>query len=198
MADTLKLRQGDALLVVDMQCDFMPTGPLAVPRADVLLPVINRCVRRFVGQGLPVFASRDWHPAAHGSFVSQGGPWPVHCVQGTPGAEFAPGLELPPQAVIVDKGERMDSDGYSAFENSRFVAELRRLAVRRLWVCGVATEYCVRATVLDALRLGFRVVLLRDGIAAVDVQPGDGARAIDEMMRAGAIVCASGVLDDAQ
>ncbi|RMH62908.1 MAG: isochorismatase family protein [Zetaproteobacteria bacterium] len=184
-------KRGDALLIVDMQRDFMPGGALPVPHADQLVPVINRCLRYFTERTLPLFASRDWHPPGHASFAVNGGPWPVHCVQGSPGAEFVSDLLLPPGTIVVDKGASETGEGYSAFENPRFLEQLHELDVHCLWVCGVATDYCVRATVLDALRHGFHVRLLWDGVAAVDAQPGDGERAIEEMMQAGAAICTS-------
>ncbi len=177
---------GDALLVVDMQRDFMPGGSLAVPDAQRLLAPLNHWLRRFAAEALPVCASRDWHPPHHVSFLAQGGPWPPHCVAGSDGAAFADGLALPADAYIASKGTRPDADSYSAFGDTELDAVLRGDAVRRLCVGGVATELCVLHTVLDALHLGYAVLLLGDSIAALDEI--DGARALHTMRAAGAVL----------
>jgi nicotinamidase/pyrazinamidase len=177
--------------VVDLQNDFCPGGALGVRGGDAIVPVVNRYIQRFAGAGAPVFLTRDWHPAVTRHFQAYGGVWPPHCVQGTPGAAFHPALTPSPGAIIVSKGMDPDQDAYSAFQGEDqsarpFRAILDERGVRRLYVGGLATDYCVRASVLDALRQGFEVVLLQDAIAAVDLEPGDGARAIDEMQGAGA------------
>lgn len=182
---------GDALLIVDVQNDFCPGGSLAVPGGDRVVPVLNRYVAAFAARGLPVYASRDWHPASTRHFESGGGPWPAHCVAGTEGAAFHPDLALPPDATVVSKGADPVDDGYSAFEaeggDGRPLAEaLEERGVRRLFVGGLATDYCVRASVLDAARRGLQPVLLLDAIAGIDVKAGDQAAALDEMIRAGA------------
>ncbi len=179
-------RAGDALLIVDVQNDFLPGGALAVPRGDEVVPVLNRWIARFREQGLPVIATRDWHPSGHCSFQSRGGPWPVHCVAGTAGADFAPGLELPKDTVVISKATEPDREAYSGFQGTDLARRLRTLGVRRLFVGGLATDYCVLETVRDALREGFDVVLLRDAVRAVDAHPGDGDRALREMERLGA------------
>jgi nicotinamidase/pyrazinamidase len=181
----------DALIVVDLQNDFCPGGVLGVRGGDALVPVVNRYLERFGSAGAPVFLTRDWHPPVTRHFQAYGGVWPPHCVRGTPGAEFHPGLAPPAGAVIVSKGMDPDQDAYSAFQaedgkGRGFPAVLAAEGVRRLYVGGLATDYCVRATVLDAVREGFEVVLLTDAIGAVDLEPGDGARAIEEMRVAGA------------
>lgn len=178
---------GDALVVVDVQNDFLPGGSLAVSGSDAVLAPLNAWIARFVDGGLPVFATRDWHPAEHCSFLAQGGPWPPHCVAGTPGARFAAALALPPGASMVSKATTRDRDAYSGFAGTTLHAELEALGIRRLWVGGLATDYCVLTTVVDALRLGYRVVLLVDCIRAVDATPGDGERAIAAMVAAGAV-----------
>ena len=183
---TLWLRAGDALLVVDVQRDFLPGGALAVPDGDRVVPAINRYLGRFEREGRLVVLTRDWHPADHVSFRAQGGPWPPHCVAGTPGAGFAPGLDLPAMAQVVSKATRPDAEAYSGFEGTELAARLRQQGVKRLFIGGLATDYCVRATVLDALREGFEVWLLADAVRAVDVQPGDGERAEQAMAQAGA------------
>ncbi|MGH7311886.1 MAG: nicotinamidase [Candidatus Rokuibacteriota bacterium] len=181
----------DALVIVDVQNDFCPGGALAVPEGDRVVPVLNRYAERFARQGVPIFASRDWHPVLTRHFKAYGGAWPPHCVQGTPGAEFHPGLTLPPGTEIVSKGMDPDEDAYSCFQAETadgmpFAAALGEHGTGRLFVGGLATDYCVKATVLDALKEGFEVVLLEDAAAAVDVAPGDGARALGAMKEAGA------------
>ena len=181
-----KLQAGDALLIVDVQNDFLPGGSLAVPRGDEVVPALNRTIDAFEAQGLPVYATRDWHPEAHCSFRAQGGPWPPHCVADTRGAAFAATLRLPPSTTVISKATTLDEDAYSGFQNTDLDQRLRAGGSRRLFVGGLATDYCVLNTVRDALRLGYEVFLLTDAIRAVDVQPGDGQRAEDEMARLGA------------
>jgi nicotinamidase/pyrazinamidase len=178
---------GDALLVIDVQLDFLPGGALAVPHGDEVVPVLNRYLDLFAVSRLPVVLSRDAHPPHHCSFRERGGIWPAHCVLGTPGAEFAPELRLPLQFILVSKATTPDDDAYSDFANTRLADRLRRLGVRRLWVGGLATDYCVRATVLDAQAEGFEVLLLVDAVRPVEVRPGDGERAVQEMVHAGAV-----------
>lgn len=177
-----------ALLIVDVQNDFCPGGALAVPQGDEVVSVLNRYIERL---DIPVYASRDWHPAQTRHFRELGGPWPPHCVQDTPGAAFHPELNLPHDAVIVTKGTDPTDDGYSAFEGvdekgRPLAGALAEKHVRTLLVGGLATEYCVRASVLDGLKQGLDVVLLTDAIRGIDVKPGDMARALDEMQQAGA------------
>jgi len=182
----IKLGSGDALLVEDVQNDFLPGGKLAVAGGDAVVPALNRYLGLAKKLGLPVYASRDWHPQQHCSFAAQGGPWPEHCVAGSPGAQFAPGFKLPPEAIVIDKGSNPQLEAYSTFEGTELAALLRRAGVRRLLIGGLATDYCVLNTVRDALANGFEVLLLRDAIRAVNVNPGDGARAESEMQRLGA------------
>lgn len=179
-------RRGDALLLVDVQNDFLPGGSLAVPSGDEIIPALNRCIAAFGKASLPIYASRDWHPADHCSFREQGGLWPRHCVAGSPGAEFAPKLNLPADAVVISKAVSRDADAYSAFEGTDLELRLRESGVRRLYIGGLATDYCVLSTVRDALSRGFEVLLLVDGIRAVDLNPGDGQHAVDEMAALGA------------
>lgn len=186
VSDTAPLA-GDAMLVVDVQCDFLPGGALAVPGGDAVVAPLAAWARRFAAAGRPVFATRDRHPGDHCSFVAQGGTWPPHCVAGSPGADFAPGLDLPAGASVIAKATQRDADAYSGFAGTDLDAQLRALGVRRLFVGGLATDYCVVNTVQDALRLGYRVVLLLDCIRAVDVAAGDGERAIAAMLAAGAV-----------
>jgi nicotinamidase/pyrazinamidase len=180
-----------ALILVDVQNDFCPGGALAVPEGDKTVPALNREIERFTRAGRPVVASRDWHPAETTHFKSGGGPWPPHCVADQPGAAFHPELRLPDDAVVVSKGAGATEDAYSAFdardERGRGLDDLLKAnLVRRLVVGGLATDYCVRATVLDALKNGYDVTVLREGVRGVDVNPGDSDRALDEMKSAGA------------
>jgi nicotinamidase/pyrazinamidase len=181
-----RLTPGDALLIVDVQRDFLPGGALAVPNGDAVLAPLNAAIARFRDAGLPIFASRDWHPATHRSFADRGGPWPAHCVAGTPGAAFAPALALPADAAVISKAMDPGTEAYSAFEGTDLDARLRRAGVRRLVLGGLATEYCVRRTAEDARALGYDVIVLADAVRAVDRQPGDGARALDAIRRCGA------------
>jgi nicotinamidase/pyrazinamidase len=182
------LGPGDALVVVDVQRDFLPGGSLAVRGGDEVVPVLARAVRAATQSHVPVFATRDWHPPHHCSFRERGGTWPPHCVQNTPGAEIASGLRLPASAMLVSKGSRPDRDAYSAFDGTDLGRRLRSLAVRRVVVGGLATDYCVRHTVLDALDAGFEVTVLEDAVRAVEAHPGDGARALEAMRSHGAKV----------
>lgn len=177
---------GDALLIVDVQNDFLPGGSLAVPHGDAVVPVLNAAIDAFVAQSLPVVATRDWHPAAHCSFRAQGGPWPPHCVASTHGAAFAAALRLPPDTVVISKATTPDQDAYSGFQGTDLDQRLRAAGICRLFVGGLATDYCVLNTVRDALQHGFAVLLLTDAIRAVDVQPGNGQRAEAEMLGLGA------------
>jgi nicotinamidase/pyrazinamidase len=180
----ISLTRRDALLVVDVQKDFLPGGSLAVPQGDEIIPPLNVCIERFHKEGRPIYATRDWHPPGHGSFRERDGPWPPHAIAGTPGAEFADDLALPPDIRIVSKGLAPDEPGYSAFAGTGLAERLRSEGVERLYVGGLATEYCVLNTVLDALRSGFAVSVLKDAVRAVD--PVEGERARTRMRRAGA------------
>ncbi len=181
------LAPSDALIIVDVQQDFLPGGALAVPRSDEILPVLNGYIERFRAAGLPVVVTRDWHPPDHCSFKPQGGPWPVHCVAGTAGAGFPLELKLPEDVRIVSKAEDPMQDAYSGFSGTNLSAMLRALGIQRLFIGGLATDYCVLNTVLDALRKGFGVFLLEDAIRAVNVRPGDGERAVARMRERGAV-----------
>lgn len=180
-------RPGDALIVVDVQNDFLPGGSLAVPDGDGVVAPLNALIETFETRGLPIFATRDWHPQNHCSFHARGGPWPPHCIAETPGAQFAAGLRLPASAIIVSKATTPDKDAYSGFGDTELDVLLRKADVQRLFIGGLATDYCVLNTVRDALSLGYEVMLVSDAVRAVDVEPGDGERAIDEMRELGAI-----------
>ena len=183
MTESSEVRR--ALIVVDVQNDFCPGGSLAVERGDEVVAPLNRLIEEFLSRGEPVYKSRDWHPSTTKHFKAYGGTWPVHCVQGTRGAEFHPDLNDDPRVRVVSKGEG-DEDNYSAFDGTDLAAQLREAGVREVWVGGLATDYCVKQTVLDALGAGFKVRALRDAMRAVNARPGDDARAVEEMRRAGA------------
>jgi nicotinamidase-related amidase len=181
-----RLSMGDALLVVDVQNDFLPGGALGVRGGDAVIAPLNAAIGRFRRAGLPIYASRDWHPPDHCSFLSEGGPWPVHCVAGSRGAAFASALALPPDVPVISKATEAARDAYSAFDGTDLDRRLRDDGVRRLFIGGLATDYCVRWTVEDALARGYEVVVLRDAVCAVDVRTGDGARALRAVRRHGA------------
>jgi nicotinamidase/pyrazinamidase len=178
----------EALLVIDVQNDFTPGGALAVPDGDDVLPRINELIDS--GRFDLVIATRDWHPPDHGSFATHDppGPWPVHCVQGTPGAELHPGLDRERIDRIVDKGQDPATEGYSGFDATGLEKVLRDEGVDAVTVVGLATDYCVRHTALDALREGFAVTVDSAAVRPVDVQPGDGERALEEVRAAGGTV----------
>jgi nicotinamidase/pyrazinamidase len=176
-----------ALIVVDVQNDFCPGGALPVREGDQVVPVFNRYLELFEKAKAPVYAARDWHPKNHSSFKEQGGPWPPHCVQDTEGARFHPDLKLPHNTTIISKAWHPQDESYSEFEGTNLELYLKRQGVRRLLIGGLATDYCVRATTLDARRLGFETFLLTDAIRGIDVKGGDSERAIEEMKKAGAV-----------
>ena len=182
----IELGPGDALLLVDVQNDFLPGGELAVPGGNAVLPALNRYLALAAALHLPVYASRDWHPAQHVSFGAQGGPWPAHCIAGSRGAAFAPALTLPATVTIIDKGTDAKAEAYSAFEQTALAVQLRAAGIKRLLIGGLATDFCVLNTVRDALASGFAVLLLGDAIKAVNVHPDDGARAERAMRKLGA------------
>jgi nicotinamidase/pyrazinamidase len=187
----MAVKRRRALIVVDVQNDFCPGGTLAVKHGDEVVGPLNRLMEEFLQRGEPVFKSRDWHPPQTKHFSDYGGPWPIHCVQDTRGAEFHPDLLDDKHIRIISKGLG-DKDDYSAFDGTDLALQLQRLGIVEVWVGGLATDYCVKNTVLDALKQGFHVKALKDAMRAVDLQPGDGDRAIEEMRRAGAeIVSAS-------
>jgi nicotinamidase/pyrazinamidase len=174
-----------ALIVVDVQNDFCPGGTLAVAQGDEVVAPLNKLIQEFLERGEPVFKSRDWHPEKTKHFADYGGTWPVHCVQNTKGAEFHPDLIDDIHIRVVSKGLG-DQDSYSAFDGTDLALQLRRLGVEEVWIGGLATDYCVKNTVLDALNEGFRVKALTNVMRAVELKPGDGERAIAEMRNAGA------------
>jgi nicotinamidase/pyrazinamidase len=182
-----------ALIVVDVQNDFCPGGSLAVADGDEVVAPLNELMKEFLDRGEPVFKTRDWHPAAAKHFAAYGGIWPVHCVQNTPGAEFHHDLIDDPRITIISKGIDESADGYSAFDGTDLAQTLGDEGVKEVWVGGLATDYCVKHTVLDALKQGFEVKALGDAMRPVNVNPGDGEQAIKEMRAAGAEIVSSAV-----
>jgi nicotinamidase/pyrazinamidase len=175
------------LLIIDFQNDFTSGGALEVPGGDQIAEPVKRLAPRFDH----VFATRDWHPPDHSSFETEGGPWPVHCVQGTPGAELHPAMADVEIDEVVDVGAEREDQGYSGFEKSKLADLLRERGADQVAVVGLATDYCVRASAIDACREGFDTTVLTDAIRAVDVQPGDGERALEEISAAGAKLATS-------
>jgi nicotinamidase/pyrazinamidase len=180
-----------ALLIVDVQNDFCPGGALAVPEGDKVVPKLNKYIKIFSKNKLPIFASRDWHPVKTKHFKDFGGAWPVHCIQNTKGAAFHPNLRLPKDAILLYKGMDSQEDSYSCFQaqdlsGMSFVKILQRLGVKELYIGGLATDYCVKSSSLDALKHGFKVRILSDAVKGVDLKPDDSGKAIKEMLKKGA------------
>lgn len=185
------MNKDSALLIVDVQNDFCPGGQLAVPGGDAVVPALNRYLDLFRARGLPVFASRDWHPPTTTHFRDYGGIWPVHCVRGTEGARFHPLLALPCDAIIISKGMDAARDDYSAFQGVTeggvpFPVVLKEMGISKLYVGGLATDYCVKESVLEGLRHGLSVTLLEDAVRGVELRPGDSSKAVAAMTSAGA------------
>ncbi len=180
-----------ALLIVDVQNDFCPDGALSVPEGNEIVPILNEYIEYFLKEKSSIIFTRDWHPRKTKHFKEFGGLWPEHCIENTKGAEFYPDLKLPKEAIVISKGTDPTKDGYSAFEATDFEGNdlfslLKGLKVQQIYIGGLATDYCVRQTTLAALKYGFNVKLLMDGIKGVDVTPGDSKAAIEEMLNAGA------------
>ena len=174
-----------ALVVVDVQKDFCPGGALAVREGDKVVPVLNKYIEKFRKAGAPIIFTRDWHPSSHSSFRDQGGPWPQHCIRNTQGAKFHPDLAKPRPEEIVSKADKKD-EAYSSFQGTELAGKLRQRGIRRLLVGGLATDYCVKETVLDGLKYGFEVYHLDDASRGVNVKPDDSERALQEMTAKGA------------
>jgi nicotinamidase/pyrazinamidase len=182
----MKLQPGDALIILDLQRDFCAGGALEVPDADAIVPVVNGLIAEADAAGVPIFASRDWHPPGHASFHEAGGPWPAHCVQGGAGAEFHPDLRLPEHAIIVSKGEVPERDQLSAFDATGLADRLRRLGARRVMIVGLALDVCVLETALDAVSQGFETHVRLSGARAITTE---GARvAVEKMRKAHAVI----------
>jgi nicotinamidase/pyrazinamidase len=180
------VENSDALLLTDIQLDFLPGGALPIEGGDEIIPVLNDYIKRFASGKAHVLASRDWHPPNHISFRAQGGLWPPHCVQQTPGAKFSPDLNLPKNAVIISKATNPEIEAYSAFDGTSLAHELGACGVKRLFIGGLATDYCVVNSVLDACKLGIETVVLVDATLGINVNPGDVDRAIETMRKNGA------------
>ena len=184
-------KSGRALLVVDIQNDFCPGGALGIHGGDGIIPVLNSCIEFFAKESLPIIVTRDWHPEITRHFKQFGGVWPVHCVQESSGAQFHPELRLPEGVLVVSKGMDPEEDSYSAFHaidsSGMLLADLlKSLGVRRVYIGGLATDYCVKYSALDALKRGLEVHILADAIAGVNLQPEDSRLAIEEMIQCGA------------
>ncbi|HKZ00946.1 MAG TPA: bifunctional nicotinamidase/pyrazinamidase [Pyrinomonadaceae bacterium] len=179
-----------ALIVVDVQNDFCPGGALPVAHGDEVVATLNQLIEQFLERGEPVFESRDWHPLKTKHFAAHGGTWPVHCVQNTRGAEFHPGLLDDMHIRVVSKGLG-NEDSYSAFDGTDLDLQLRRLGIEELWIGGLATDYCVKNTVLEGLRYGYTVKAIANAMRAVELEPGDSERALEEMRQAGAEIMSS-------
>lgn len=188
MGDTenITLQQGDALIVVDMQNDFLPGGSLAVPGGETIIPLLNQYMAWFAALHLPIFATRDWHPANHCSFLQQGGPWPPHCVANSSGADFHPALAWPANTHIISKATTAEKDAYSGFEDADLDAMLWSQGAQRLFIGGVATEYCVLNAVKDVLHKAYQVFVLEDAIRAINLKQDDGLQATQTMTELGA------------
>ena len=180
------ITNSDALLITDIQKDFLPGGALPVDGGDEIIPVLNDYVKRFEASKAHVLASRDWHPSNHISFKAQGGLWPPHCVQETAGAKFSPDLKLPNHTIVISKATNPEKEAYSAFDGTSLAHELRTLGVKRLFIGGLATDYCVVNPVLDSCQLGFETVVLMDATLGINVEPGDVDRAVEKMLKNGA------------
>ena len=176
-------RKKDALVIVDLQNDFCPGGALAVPDGDKIVPLVNALIPKFEN----VFTTQDWHPADHISFEAQGGTWPPHCVVGTPGVNLHPDL-LVEGTIRINKGGESDKEAYSGFQGTDLEDQLKDQGVERIFVCGLATDYCVKATVLDGIQSGFEMMVIADAIMGVEVRPGDSSFAIENMKGAGATI----------
>lgn len=186
-----EFKQGDALLIVDAQLDFFPNGALAVPHGHEILPEVNKWLNAAIERKIPIFASRDWHPSDHCSFHAQGGPWPKHCVQNDQGAQFHPDLQLPKHVIIINKAFNATDEGYSAFTGQTLDGAplndvLQEKNIKRLWINGLALDYCVSESALDARKYGYEVRLLLKGTRAIT--PESGRAALDRLKTAGVII----------
>lgn len=197
MSKNYNITGSDALLITDIQNDFLPGGALPVEGGDEIISVLNEYAARFQKARAQVFASKDWHPPNHCSFKQQGGPWPRHCVQDTKGAKFSPKLKLPEDAVVVYKATDPMLESYSVFGGTNFAAELKERSIQRLFVGGLATDYCVLNTVRDARKLGYETVVLMDATRGIDAEPGDVDRAVELMLKSGAAQATTADFPDA-
>jgi nicotinamidase/pyrazinamidase len=177
------LQPGDALIIVDVQKDFCPGGLLPITKGDEVVPVFNHWITASMDTGIPIYASRDWHPVRHISFSEKGGPWPPHCIQDSDGAKFHPDLRLPDSVIKVTKGVRFDQDQNSAFDQTGLAFQLHKDKIKRLWIGGLAEDVCVLATVLDARKEGFDVFLIKEATRPVKAEGGKDA--LEKMKNAG-------------
>ena len=180
--------KNSALILVHVQNDFCPGGALPVPEGDSIIPLINDYIGLFKGEGLPVIATRDWHPPNHCSFKEQGGMWPVHCVQGSRGAQFRAELYIPNGSLIISGATNPKKEGYSTFDGTSLNDHLEDMGTKTLYMVGLATDYCVKQTVLDGCKLGYRLVVLEDAVRGVNLQPDDSQNALQVMVGAGALL----------
>jgi nicotinamidase/pyrazinamidase len=182
----LNLSKDDALIIVDVQRDFCPGGALPVPAGDQVVPVLNGYIKLFQKGNARTFATRDWHPPNHMSFKAYGGLWPPHCIQNSEGAKFHPDLNLPGDTYIVSKAMDPSRESYSGFDGTSLEAALKERGVRRVFVGGLATDYCVKNTVLEAVERGFETILLLDAVRGINAKPDDAEKAVYAMVAKGA------------
>jgi nicotinamidase/pyrazinamidase len=187
LSKKLVLKNSDALLITDIQKDFLPGGALPIDGGDEIIPVLNGYIKIFDTTKTPILASRDWHPSNHVSFNTQGGPWPPHCIKETNGAKFSSLLKLPKHSVVISKATEPTHESYSVFDGTILATELKRLGTKRLFIGGLATDYCVVNTVLDARKLGLETIVLMDATLGINVNPGDVDAAIQTMIANGAL-----------
>ena len=180
------LNRSDALIVTDIQVDFLPGGALPVTNGDQVIPILNEYIKIFKNSDLKIFATRDWHPPNHVSFKQQGGLWPPHCIQNSNGADFSPLLKLPSNVTVISKATDPAKEAYSAFEGTDLAKQLKEAKILRIFVGGLTTDYCIKNTVLDGIKLDFDVVWLSDACLGINVKPGDVESAIQEMVKSGA------------
>ncbi|CAG9296848.1 isochorismatase family protein [Celerinatantimonas diazotrophica] len=183
---TITVKASDALLIIDLQNDFLPGGALGIPSSYQVIEPINRYTQYFERSQATIILSRDWHPEEHCSFIQQNGPWPPHCIQNTQGAQISADFAWPTQAWLVSKATSVEKDAYSAFDGTELSVQMKHCGIKRLFICGLATDYCVLQSTLDALANGFECYLLTDGIDAVNVNEHDGQQAIEKMCAHGA------------
>ena len=186
MEEEIRIGKADVLIVTDIQKDFLPGGALPVLRGDEVIPVLNDYINLFMSANARVFATRDWHPPNHMSFKPFGGPWPMHCLQDSEGAKFSPDLKLPKNVTVISKATDPNREAYSSFDGTTLENELKESVIKRVFVGGLATDYCVRTTVLDGVKAGFKMLLLMDAIRGINVQTDDSDKAVQEMLAAGA------------
>lgn len=181
----IKLSKTDALIIIDVQNDFLSGGSLPIPKGEEIIPILNIYISIFKRSHGKVFATRDWHPANHLGFLEFGGIWPPHCIHNTDGAKFHPNLKLPPNVIIISKATKPDKEAYSGFEGTNLLAKLQKEQIKRVFIGGLATEYCVKNTILDALKFGFISNFLSDASRGINSSEGDVQKAIDSMQNFG-------------